>query len=425
MGRGLRLPDRRTMPQNVCPTPNAGAAEASTAPPSAHAVGRPAGPSPTGRLIGLDLARGLAVFGMYAAHVGPDPARGGLVGHLMELAHGRASALFALLAGVTLVILSGRVPKTGRAARQARTRIVTRAVALLALGTALTMTGTPVEVILAYYGAYFLLALPFARLRAAPLALLAAAWALIGPQIFALAAPHLYDAGWASTVETYDPIARLSGEGVIELLVTGSYPAITWMPFVFAGMAVGRLGLTSRAVQCRLGTLGVALAFLGYGGSWLLIHLIPGAVATIGSDQVWWSDTGGYPPSDAVSAAWLLVASPHSETTLSVIGNTGVAIAVVAGALAGTARSVRLRRVAAPLIAVGTMSLTAYVFHVAGIGLLGIEELPGSPLHVLFAFLGSATVLAVLWTRYFRRGPLEYLLHRATRWGVDPPAALR
>ncbi|MBB6080938.1 hypothetical protein HNR57_006889 [Streptomyces paradoxus] len=31
-----------------------------------------------GRLIGLDLARGLAVFGMYAVHVGPAPAQGGV-----------------------------------------------------------------------------------------------------------------------------------------------------------------------------------------------------------------------------------------------------------------------------------------------------------------------------------------------------------
>ncbi|MER8478640.1 hypothetical protein [Mesorhizobium sp. M1163] len=27
------------------------------------------------RLVGIDLARGLAVFGMYAAHVGPTPSK--------------------------------------------------------------------------------------------------------------------------------------------------------------------------------------------------------------------------------------------------------------------------------------------------------------------------------------------------------------
>lgn len=32
---------------------------------------------PANRLVGVDLARGLAVFGMYAAHVGPSLREGG------------------------------------------------------------------------------------------------------------------------------------------------------------------------------------------------------------------------------------------------------------------------------------------------------------------------------------------------------------
>lgn len=54
---------------------------------------------------------------------------------------------------------------------------------LLALGTALTMTGTPVVPILAFYGLFFLLVLPLHRLGARPLALIAAGWALLGPQL--------------------------------------------------------------------------------------------------------------------------------------------------------------------------------------------------------------------------------------------------
>ena len=61
------------------------------------------------------------------------------------------------------------------------------------------------------------------------------------------------------------------------------------------------------------------------------------------------------------------------------------------------------------------MSLTAYVFHVACIRILGIEELPGSPLHVLFGFLVIVTVLAAVWSRFFRRGPLERLMGDATK----------
>lgn len=60
------------------------------------------------------------------------------------------------------------------------------------------------------------------------------------------------------------------------------------------------------------------------------------------------------------------------------------------------------------------MSLTAYVFHIVGIQLLGIEELPGSPLPVLLGFIASVTVFAAVWSRFFRRGPLEWLMSKAT-----------
>lgn len=135
------------------------------------------------RLVGLDLARGLAVFGMYAVHVGPDPSQGGVIGFLMELASGRSSALFAFLAGFAVVLITGRTPKTGRAGRQAVAKVVIRAVILLALGSALSATGSSVVPILAYYGLFFLLVLPLSRLGAKPLAMIAAGWALAGPQL--------------------------------------------------------------------------------------------------------------------------------------------------------------------------------------------------------------------------------------------------
>jgi uncharacterized membrane protein YeiB len=359
----------------------------------------------------------LAVFGMYAAHLGPDPAaRGGVTGHLMELAHGRASALFALLAGVTLVIIAGRrTPKTGRDGRQAAAKIAIRAVVLFVLGTALTMTGTPVEVILAYYGLYFLLALPLARLRAPVLAALAVGWALIGPQVLYKINEALSVVG---TGDAVDPRNGVGPEGIMALLFTGTYPALSWMPFVIAGMALGRLDLAAATVRVRLAVLGPALAAVGYGGSWLALHLIPGVQEAIAesamgdASSVWWSDTAGFPSGS--EPAWLWAASPHSETTLSIIGNSGVAITVIVAALAAMDHLPRLRRLAAPLIAVGTMSLTAYVFHIVGIGLLGIEMIPGSSLTTLGGFLLAVTAAAFAWSRFFTRGPLEYLTNAMT-----------
>ncbi|MCF1506662.1 DUF418 domain-containing protein [Streptomyces glomeratus] len=371
----------------------------------------------TGRLVGVDLARGLAVFGMFAAHVGPDPSRGGVVGFLMELAHGRSSALFALLAGFAVVLITGRqVPKTGRAGRQAVAKVIIRAVILLAVGSALTMSGTPVDVILAFYGLYFLLVLPLYRLGAGPLAALAAGTALVFPQLLYVLTPLVGGA----------PRAAGEPDGLVSLLFTGSYPALTWIPFVLAGMAVARLDLASAAVRARIAVTGVVLAVVGYAGSWLALHLVPGAldaIAASGSDgaalSAWWSDRAGYPTGD--TAAWLLAASPHSETTLSIVANTGVAITVLAACLAAMDVLPRLRRAATPVIAVGSMSLSAYVAHLVAIRLLDIEELPGSPLHVLLGFIVAVGVFATVWSRFFRRGPLEWLMSGATGIGRHIP----
>lgn len=370
---------------------------------------RDSGKAPAGRLIGLDLARGLAVFGMYAAHVGPDPDQGGVTGFLMELAHGRSSALFAFLAGFAVVLITGRgTPKTGRAGRQAVAKVVIRAVILLALGTALTMSGIPVDVILAFYGLYFLLVLPLYQLGAGPLAAIAAGTALVLPQVLYVVQQAIGDSDVRSPGEP---------DGIVSLFFTGTYPALTWIPFVIAGMAVARLDLAATAVRIRLALTGAALMITGYGGSWLALHVFPGAADAIGTSagggaSMWWSDIAGSPSGD--TPARLLVASPHSETTLSILGNTGVAIMAVTACLALTDALPRLQSLARPVIAVGSMSLTAYVFHLVAIQFLGIEELPGSPLYVLLGFIATAIVFATVWSRFQQRGPLEWLMTKAT-----------
>ncbi|MBP2327247.1 putative membrane protein YeiB [Kibdelosporangium banguiense] len=383
----------------------------------------------TARLAGIDLARGLAVFGMFAAHVGPDPAEGGLIGGLMQLAHGRASALFATLAGLSLAIMSGRQrPATGLKGRQAAVKIAIRAVILLAFGTALTMTGTSVSVILAYYGVYFLLALPFTRLRAMPLAVIAAVTAIVGPLLSFLVRGSLARTGWDQLIASNDPIEILSGEGVLQLLLTGAYPAATWMPFVFAGMALGRIDLQAAATRARLAVMGPVLALIGYGGSWIALHLFGGVDALTSGNSAKFGDMSGIAKGvlekgaaakGAVSTdspAWLLVSSPHSGTPFEIIGALGVGITVLAAALVLAEKLPRLCR---PVTAVGSMSLTAYVGHVIAIGLLGLDAQPGEPLPVLLGFIAGAIVFALVWSRFLRRGPLEFLLNKATtpaRW---------
>ncbi|MBZ3901578.1 DUF418 domain-containing protein [Streptomyces griseiscabiei] len=409
-------------------------AKSATRPPARTPARTPAASAPTavtdsegrrstGRLVGIDLARGLAVFGMYAAHVGPDPAGGGPLGLVMELARGRSSALFALLAGFTLVLITGRPhPRTGRAGRQAVVRMVIRSLVLIALGFALTALDTDVDVILAFYGLTFLAVLPLYRLRARTLALLAAAGALVLPQVLYGVRLSIENGDWAEAITAADPLARISDtDGFLELLFTGEYPVLTWASFMLAGMAVARLDLTRSTVRTQLALAGGVLTVLGYGGSWLALRLVPHARATVaaatdgdGAASAWWSDTVGYLV-DGTPAAWLLVGAPHSQTTFSILGNTGVALLVVVGCVTAVDRLPRLARLAGPVCAVGMTALTAYVLHILAIREFGMAEETGPALVDLFVYLLVATVLATAWTRVFRRGPLEHVLHVCTR----------
>ncbi|MCQ9129812.1 DUF418 domain-containing protein [Streptomyces hilarionis] len=408
----------QTRPQQGTPAVRA------TAPPGPRTTPRPAGEAPgspsTGRLVGVDLARALAVFGMYIVHVGPPlSTTDGAAAWVRYLAEGHSSVLFATLAGFSLMLIAGRFePKTGPAGRQAKARIAIRAVVLLALGTAMAMEYGGV-IILGFYGLYFLLALPLVRLRAGTLATIAAGLALVGPQLAFVATSRLGDSV-QQDFNAYDPLHRLSDVGVLDLLLTGFYPAITWMPFVVAGMALARLDLSAAAVQRRLAALGAALVAGAYGLSLLLAG--KSALRSVAEDAAPSSGSGassmGGPSGESGeferSFSELLSAHPHSGTTFDIIGSVGVAILVVVGATVLMDRLPRLRRLAQPVVAVGTMSLTAYVGHFLAQSVQGDAGQGDSWAPVLTYILG-AIVFAAIWSRFFRRGPLEYLLHAGTK----------
>ncbi|MFF5309787.1 DUF418 domain-containing protein [Streptomyces massasporeus] len=371
-----------------------------------------------GRLVGVDLARALAVFGMYVVHIGPPlSATDGVASWIRYMADGHSSVLFATLAGFSLMLLAGRrEPKTGLAGRQAKARIAIRAVVLLALGTVMAMEYGGV-IILGFYGVYFLLALPLVRLRARTLAITALALALVTPQLsFALSS--LLTESVQQSINAYDPLHRLSDVGVLDLLFTGFYPTITWMSFVIAGMALARLDLSATAVQWRLAALGAGLTVAAYGMSLLLAgkHALDSLAEGGGSS----GSSGSMPPdggSFEPQASMLLTAGPHSGTTFDIIGSVGIAILVIVGATVAMDRLPRLRRLAKPVIAVGTMSLTAYVGHFVVQSALSLPSGTSTQQSwvPLLMFVLGAIVFAAIWSRFFRRGPLEYLLNAATK----------
>ncbi|SDO59050.1 Protein of unknown function [Microbacterium sp. ru370.1] len=339
-----------------------------------------------GRLAGVDLARGLAVLGMLAAHLldterllTPDPVS------WITLVNGRSSILFAVLAGLSISLVTGGTrPLPPERRPRAAARLAMRGAMLWVIGLLLVMTGVPVYVILPAYALLFVLALPFLGLRARGLFTAAAVLAVIMP--------------WVQPVLDAAPIWAGPGGDELAALVGWNYPFTTWIAFLLAGMGVGRLDLRALPEQGLLVTVGGALALAGYGAALLT------APAVV----------------DVPYLSAVLTAEDHSSGLWEVIGSGGFAIAVI-GACLLLCRT-PLRWVTVPLRAVGSMPLTAYVLQlvvwaVVALALLGdTSDLYGIREAGLFGpLVWGLVVLCTVWVLVIGRGPLETLIDRVVR----------
>ncbi|HEY0215473.1 MAG TPA: OpgC domain-containing protein, partial [Cellulomonas sp.] len=97
------------------------------------------------RIVGVDMARGLAVIGMITAHVGPGGPGDPWPASLAQVVDGRSAALFVLLSGLSVALISGGPePVVGTRRVQARTRLLVRAFGVLGIGALTLVLGTPI-----------------------------------------------------------------------------------------------------------------------------------------------------------------------------------------------------------------------------------------------------------------------------------------
>lgn len=380
-----------------------------------------------GRVVGVDVARALALVGMMATHMLP-----GLVGTevpwAQQVAGGRASALFAVLAGVSVALVSGRTrPVRGRARYAVSARLVVRSLLIGALGLTLGLVPTGIAVILAYYAVLFLLGLPFLGLRAPALALLAGCWVVTGPVLSQLLRPRLPEhvVGSPTPESLGAPLNLLN-----ELLFVGYYPAAVWLAHLLAGMAIGRTDLLRRGADVVLLVGGVALALAATVLSRVLLS----------RDDAWAALAATYPdPAVAEDPAllaatlmgglhgttptdswwWLATVAPHSGSPLDLAQTIGSALAVLGLCLLATRAA---PEVWAAVFGAGAMTLSLYSLHVVlmGQGWWPDLESPGSYDDQVLLVLATGAVFALIPLR----GPLETVVAvlsraAAARWTDD------
>ncbi|MEX5636870.1 heparan-alpha-glucosaminide N-acetyltransferase domain-containing protein [Parafrankia sp. FMc2] len=356
------------------------------------------------RITGVDLARGVALIGMVATHVYPaftdtesdDPA----ASPAFTLAAGRSAAAFAVLAGVALVLSTRR-----RTAAEARLTVFLRALGVGVIGLALAYADSGIAVILVYYALLFVLALPLLR-ASVPVLVTVAVLAMTAVPAVSQAVRDDLPASDLSSPR-FDDLAE-PGHLLAKLTVSGVYPALAWLGYLCAGMAVAHADLRSRAVAGRLFAGGLLLAAVASGTSWLLLGPLggsgelgdPAVISGVGSlPQGWFIDSGLYGTTPTDTAWWLAVDTPHSTTPFDLAHTTGTALALLGLAL--LVAHVPLTR---PVAALGAMTLTFYALHVVA---MSTDVLPTDPTRSYVLQILVALAAATLWKATGRRGPAE------------------
>jgi uncharacterized membrane protein YeiB len=365
------------------------------------------------RVTGVDVARGLALFGMMATHVFDTFDADGTPRMATVIASGRSATTFALIAGVSLAFMSGGPDAVrGRGRTAVAAGLAVRAGLIGGIGLLLGSTESSIAVILPFYGLMFLLAIPLLPLPPKALVAISASVMVLGPVLMVALAGAGLD---FATRPDPTPVTLVTDPAglLVQLLVTGYYPVVVYMAYVCAGLAIGRLDLSSPRLAWWLLGGGAALAVLARVVSHVLLYPLGGLASLVAEHEsdnpAWAARELLWEPDQASSWWYLALASPHANTPPDLAHSLGSAMAILGASLLLT-RIAAVRRLLGPLASAGAMTLTLYSAHILVLETGVLEDHPTAQ-YLLLVF--ASLVFAVLWRRWQRQGPLEKMVAAA------------
>jgi uncharacterized protein len=266
------------------------------------------------RILGFDVARALAVFGMVIVNyrIAMDAKEGGAFWlGFAQLFEGRASALFVVLAGVGVTFLTRNAIKLadGIVTSKARIALIRRGLLLVVVG----LSYTPIWAadILHFYGLYFLLAALIFRSKSKTLFQVSIVIMLAFPVLLLM---FDYEQNWNWSTLTYQNLWSIDGI-IRHMFFNGFHPFFPWAGFLVFGMWLARLQLDNKAVRKRLLTTAIMVLLVSeFSFSFLRTLLYENELPSISSDVIQFLfSTSAIPPmpqymiSSASSAVVVLI----------------------------------------------------------------------------------------------------------------------
>lgn len=349
------------------------------------------------RLLGIDLARAVAIFGMVVVNfkmvLGSEGE--GTAKAWMQVLDGKFAALFVVLAGIGLALMTkkAKTQNTPELWQQARLKIIKRALFLFVFGL-LYWWIWPAD-ILHFYGVYMLLTLFLLQKKDS--SLLWSSGGLIA--LFPLLLLFLdYEAGWNFDTLNYTGFWQWDGF-LRNLFFNGFHPVIPWAAFMVYGLWLGRQNLQD--------TIWVKQLALWSGLAFLCLQLFSYGLPLL------------FPASWQETLSLFLGTAPMPPMPLYLLSGIAsstalIALCILLGNAFSSSKLLHL------FVQTGQMALTLYMFHIL-IGIIIIEMLFDTALGNFswqFSLLAAlcfnlcSIFFANLWLHFFSQGPFEAFMRK-------------
>ncbi|WP_412850555.1 DUF418 domain-containing protein [Chryseobacterium sp. PMSZPI] len=355
------------------------------------------------RIIGFDLARAYAIFGMFIVNfnmVSGYHDDSSFLGKLLVLFSGHSSTVFVILAGMGVALMTNRIQEyTPEDKKRLRYTILKRAVFLFTFGMFFCLWW-PAD-ILHLYGGYMSIGalLIFMDKK---YYLIASAIAVVIFHLLLFTIP--FETGWNFNTLEYKDFRTIPGF-IRNTFYNGWNPIFPWFAYFGVGLYLGRQDWTLPTTQRKMFGIGLMLYLfvegVNYGSRFF--HLSNEVREFLNADYI--------PP------------------TLPFILNTiGFGMMLIAGFMY-ISQYISEKTWAINLARTGQMTLTHYVSHLS-IGLIVlimfqgqnnsktlIDKAPLPPAYILLysiIFFILSVCFSRLWGKKFKQGPLEMLMRKIT-----------
>nr|WP_158606827.1 DUF418 domain-containing protein [Paenibacillus ginsengarvi] len=351
------------------------------------------------RIIAYDFARALAIFGMiivnYKLAMQTEHDAAAWLQSIAGMFEGRASALFVVLAGigVTLMTSNTRKSMSKELIHQCRNSLCRRAAFLFVAGPALLGIGWNADIL--HYYAVFMLAAAVLVTASDKTLLCLFAIVLVTSQVCLLVFD--YSKGWESSFKAYTDL--WTPEGFARNLVfNGFHPVFPWLGFFLFGMWLGRKRWPDKANRSKLLLISLfGLVFLE-----ILSYLLSIWSSAVLDDEATRYFFGTKPM------------PPNMLYVLSGISSAVFAIAICSSIVEHYKDALLTRAV----IHTGQLSLSHYIGHIViGLGILETAGyLENGKLSFSMAYGTVYFIIAIVfsywWRKGMKRGPIESIMRK-------------